>query len=261
MRVIVTRPEGEAQQWVHELQAHGWPAVSLPLIAIEPLADATALRQAVERLADYHAAMFVSRNAVDAFFKANRAVAGVPWTWGAIKTRAWAPGPATAAALLQEGVAPGLIDGPAPDAPQFDSESLWRQVAGQAPAGGRVLIVRGGDGTDTLGTGREWLAAQLAGQGVAVDTVVSYRRLRARWTPAQLRLASAAAQDGSAWLFSSSESIAHLAALLPGQAWTGSRAVATHPRIAQAAREVGFGVVCASRPSVEAVAAALESIR
>jgi uroporphyrinogen-III synthase len=37
--------------------------------------------------------------------------------------------------------------------------------------------------------------------------------------------------------------------------------VATHPRIAQAARDAGFGVVCESRPTEEAIVAALESIR
>ena len=44
-----------------------------------------------------------------------------------------------------------------------------------------------------------------------------------------------------------------------GASWDRARAIATHPRIAHAARRAGFGVVCESRPSVEAVVAALES--
>ncbi|MGE3348297.1 MAG: uroporphyrinogen-III synthase, partial [Ramlibacter sp.] len=38
-----------------------------------------------------------------------------------------------------------------------------------------------------------------------------------------------------------------------------ARAVATHPRIAQAAREAGFGVVCESRPALADVVASIES--
>jgi hypothetical protein len=35
------------------------------------------------------------------------------------------------------------IDGPSPDAAQFESEALWQNVHGQVRAGDRVLIVRG----------------------------------------------------------------------------------------------------------------------
>ncbi|MGJ7583631.1 uroporphyrinogen-III synthase, partial [Variovorax sp. RHLX14] len=38
--VIVTRPAREAAQWVSDLRAAGLDAVALPLIVIEPVADA-----------------------------------------------------------------------------------------------------------------------------------------------------------------------------------------------------------------------------
>ena len=36
MRIIVTRPEREALAWAEQLQARGFDAVALPLIAIGP---------------------------------------------------------------------------------------------------------------------------------------------------------------------------------------------------------------------------------
>lgn len=67
MRVVVTRPLPEAQRWVKDLRAGGVDAVSLPLIAIDPFADAAALGLAWQRLPAYAAVMFVSANAVRSF--------------------------------------------------------------------------------------------------------------------------------------------------------------------------------------------------
>ncbi len=61
-------------------------------------------------------------------------------------------------------------------------------------------------------------------------------------------------------MFSSSESIAQLEALAPGAEWREATALATHPRIAQRAREAGFGRVLECRPSLDAVVACLQSI-
>ena len=65
--------------------------------------------------------------------------------------------------------------------------------------------------------------------------------------------------DGSLWLLSSSQALEHLCAALPGQDWRQARALATHPRIAQAARNAGFGEVRECRPALADVAASIES--
>ena len=72
--------------------------------------------------------------------------------------------------------------------------------------------------------------------------------------------ATQAATDGSVWLFSSSEAIGNLVAACPGQDWGRAKAVVTHARIAQAAREAGFPVVCESRPTLAALMASIESL-
>ena len=70
-----------------------------------------------------------------------------------------------------------------------------------------------------------------------------------------------AMKAGSVWLFSSSEALAALRALQPLAQWGAATALATHPRIAQAARDIGFGHVIESRPSLADVLRALESER
>lgn len=254
MRVFVTRPEHEAHGWVDGLTQRGFEAVSIPLIAIGSVADGGPLRDAWNGLAACRAAMFVSGNAVRHFFAA--APGPASWPPG---TRAWATGAGTLGALLAAGVPRACIDAPAADAAQFDSETLWTQVRQQVRPGDRVLIVRGGDASGAA-AGRDWLARQLAASGAAVATVASYRRGPPVLDAGQ-RAAALAGATAGAWLFSSSEAIGHLLGLFPAQSWQAARAVATHPRIAQAARDAGFGVVCESRPSLDDVTAVLESFR
>ena len=255
MRVIVTRPESEARGWTRDLRERGFDAVTLPLMLIAPPPDPAGVAAAWARLAGCRAAMFVSGNAVRHFFAQRPDRAAWP-----VATRAWATGTGTRSALIQAGVDPAWVDSPPAGAVQFDSETLWREVAAQVLAGDRVLIVRGGDaGSD--GVGRDWLAGQLIAAGAQVETVLAYVRACPEWGHEQLALARQAANAGCVWLFSSSQAIANLRGLLPGQDWAGCRALATHPRIALAARQAGFGVVCESRPSLDAVTSALESFR
>jgi uroporphyrinogen-III synthase len=256
MRVVVTRPVREAQRWALELRRHGIDAVELPLIEIGPAGDDGAVRAAWGRLATYDAVMFVSGNAADRFFRL-RPDLQARWPDA---VRAWAPGPGTVDALLAAGVPQSAIDQPSGDAGQYDSEALWDQVADQLHAGQRVLVVRGGN-LAGQGSGRDWLGGQLQARGVAVDHVIAYSRQPPAWSGVECARARECASDGAVWLFSSSEAIAHLLALLPQQRWGPARAVATHPRIRQTALDAGFGTVQLSRPALADVVASIESMR
>ena len=255
MRVIVTRPESESRRWAHQLRGRGFDALELPLIAILPAPRAVDLDRAWGGLGGVAAVMFVSGTAVRHFFAQRPAQAAWPRA-----TRAWAPGTGTRQALLDAGLEAASIDAPPPQAAQFDSETLWQEVAGQVRPGQRVLIVRGAQ-AGRAGGGRDWLAEHLLAAGAQVTSVTAYLRAAPRFSAQQLAQARQGADSNCVWLFSSSQAIAHLQGLLPGQDWSQARAVATHPRIAHAAREAGFGVVCESRPTEDAVAAALKSFR
>lgn len=259
-RALITRPEPEASQWVQALQARGIAASALPLICIADTPDPQALAQARKGLSDYDALMVVSGSAARHFFESNEALALIQQALPAIKTRVWAPGPGTAAMLQALGVPVRRIDQPSADAGQFDSESLWRSVGASVRPGTRVLIVRGGEaGSGQTGSGRDWLSSQIRAAGGSVDFVVAYTRAAPPWSAAQRALAQAAATDGTLWVLSSAQALGHLCAALPDQSWAGARALATHPRIAQAALAAGFGQVSECRPALADVAASIES--
>ena len=283
MKVIVTRPLLEAQAWVKQLRALHIDAVALPLIHIGAAADTEHVKRAWEGLHQYSAVMFVSSNAVRYFYPSNIHLSGELIAYTAIKNiaypdklvphpRMWATGPGTRDALLAQSVPGDLIDSPASDAAQFDSETLWSTVKHQVKPGDKVLIVRGSspNNVDAKGVamnGRPWLADQLAAAGVQVDVVVSYQRSAPVFNVAELALMAQAATDQSVWLLSSSEAVANLrtiSGLASDLNWSHARAIATHPRIAQAARVAGFGVVYESRPLLAdvaiCVAASIESM-
>ena len=289
IRAIVTRPAPEAEAWVKALEKDGVEALALPLIDIRPTCDPAALAAAWAGIGGFEAVMFVSAPAVAHFFAARPALPepggepAVPW-------RAWATGPGTAAALGRAGVPKDAIDLPDAASAQWDSEALWQRVRGQfddarparlqdpAPAARaarrRVLIVRGADAHGRA-AGRDWLAQQLQACGVDVEFAQSYERHPPLWTAASRAFALASvpavAPDAqppgvrpvtpAVWVFSSSEAIANLLSLMPGQSWARACAVATHPRIAQSATNAGFGVVCLSRPGLDAVQASIKSLR
>ena len=271
MRVVITRPAGDAPAWRDAMQTAGHEAVVLPLIEVGPAQQAQPTLEAWMHWSQWQAVMFVSAQAVRYFFERQplhmRADAGdaAGATWSNAP-RCWATGPGTHKALLQAGVPEACIDSPPADAVQFDSEALWARVAPQVMANQPVLIVRGRD-VSTLahdaplsGTGRDWLAQQLQAVGVAAQFVVAYERRQPSWSAEQLAQAEQAATDGSVWCFSSSQAIMHLAQLLPNHDWSHVRCIATHGRIAKAAQAVGFGEIHASRPHVADVLGSLECL-
>lgn len=244
MRVLVTRPAEQAAEWVHALRELGVDAVALPLIAIAPLADRAAVAQAWSGLGAVRLAMFVSANAVAHFFAARPEAAA--WPAG---TLAGATGPGTVRALRAAGVPASQIVAPADDAPRFDSEALWQLVQALPWTGAQVLIVRGEDG-------RDWLAEQLHAAGARVTYLAAYRRVVPELdAPARSLLDVARASPREhLFAFSSSEAVANLRQWLPGADWRDFHAVATHPRIAAAAREAGFGRVDVVAPVPRAFA-------
>lgn len=248
MRLVVTRPQPQADAWVRRLATAGLSASAVPLLHTEACGDVTS-PEAQRRIAQAVGLVFVSPAAVAHFFEQAEAAAWPSDRWAA------APGPGTADRLLAAGVPAPCIVQPAADAPQFDSEALWQQLQRRLRPGAQVVIVRG-DG------GRNWLADTLRAAGADVDFVQAYRRTAPRLQPPeQAALRAALAQPAQhLWLFSSAEAIGHLETLAPGADWRPSMALATHPRIEARARALGFGQVFFSRPSFDAVVLAARAL-
>ena len=255
--VVITRPQPQAQSWANAVAAQGLSVVTLPLIEIRPGRWAQSLATWRERLGDFHAVMFVSPAAVTHFLSGEAGEGAGHW-------RAWATGPATAKALRGVGVPAARIVSPSPDTLQWDSEALWTMVhpallASKAEQGGRplrVLIVRGSNAQGQM-AGRDWLAEQLMAMGVQVDFAVAYER---HVPDVRSVLTNQPGLKTGIWVFSSSEAIANLRSIDPDCRWQQATAVVTHPRIAQAAHDAGFGVVCQSLPGLDQVLASIKSV-
>ena len=269
LRAIVTRPGQEADAWAAQIKRNGIEAVALPMIEIVAVPDRSQLAQAWKDLGAYDALMFVSSNAASHFFAARPTEIASPWVSGNNAPRAWVTGPGSRAALLAQGVPAKHIDMPAPTAQSLDSEALWLQVEAQIGAGTRILIVRGDKASEAAdapapgspsGQGRDWLAVQLQGRGAQVDYVVAYARRPPQWTADQRALVMQSLQGQDVWVWSSAEALGNLLSAFPGQTWAGAKAVATHTRIAQAARLAGFGKVALAKPGLAALCASIESL-
>ena len=241
---LITRPQPQATQWVGKLAALGLHAVALPLLEIAPAPEPDAVRAAAAHWAAGDLVMFVSPNAAAQCM----ACLGPAWRWPA-GLQAAATGPGTVAVLTAAGVPTEWIVAPDADAAQFDSEHLWLKLQEQSWPGRRAWVVRG-DG------GRDWLAQALQAAGAEVQFIQAYSRGRPQWSLAQqAMLAQAVAKpEAHVWLLSSSEALDHLLSMAPGVAWARSVALASHPRIAQRARDLGFGRVDEIQPTPEAVA-------
>ena len=251
--LLVVRPRAQAQAWVRELAALGVAARALPLIEILPAPEPARVAAAFAACVACAAApvlMFVSANAVHGFFDAVAATGGAH-AWPA-QAHAAATGPGTVAALRERGVPAGCIVAPPADAAQFDSEALWSVIAAWPWAARPAWIVRGNGG-------RDWLARQMRDAGAEVRVIQSYGRATPVLAADERALLDAACAEPArwAWMFSSSEAVDNLRTLAPGADWSAARALASHPRIAEAVRAAGFGAVTLVAPTPAAVAEAL----
>jgi len=249
--VVVTRPQPQADEWVSQLRALGLNAGPLPLLGIAAPADGDLVRAAWRQLAQHALVVFVSPSAVERFFALRPA--GSDWPPRAI---AAGTGPGTRRALLQAGVPEPAVLTPPETMGQFDSEALWVLLRERLSWPGHSALIVRGDG------GRDWLADALRRECARVHFVQAYRRTAPVLDPSGRALLSQALTDPArhCWLFSSREALGHLQSLVPDRCWRDDRALATHSRIVEAARELGFGHVQQVAPTPEAVAEVLRGI-
>jgi uroporphyrinogen-III synthase len=250
MRILVTRPESQAQELLAAIEEGGFEPLALPLLAIDAInssADQAAI-QAIKRcvldLDQYQHLIFASTNAVHcAFYWINRY-----WPQLPVDLNWYAIGDATARALAEYAVEADAAGG------SMNSETLLQQTKLQQLDHQRVVIFRG------VG-GRVYLAEQLRSRGATVDYCEVYRRRAVSYPAGKLRQLVAGGEQ-TVLTVTSVETLENLLQmakqdaialelcalplLVPGQ------------RVAQHAREAGFTqLIVAENAGVKAFMAAL----
>lgn len=244
--VVVTRPLAQCGPLAEAIRAIGGEPLVFPLLEILPADDPAPLAAAVEQLASYRVAIFISPNAVDHALPAILAAGG--WPAGLLPA---AVGQGTVKALAAHGVH-GCI---APTQ-RFDSEALLElpELAGERVTGQRIAIFRG-DG------GRELLGDTLRARGATVDPVTCYRRLGPS-TGAQPLLAAWQNRRLDALTVSSSEGLRYLWDLLPAggrEALAETPVFVPHARIAENAKFIGLQKIILTEPADQGILRALRA--
>jgi len=248
LRVVVTRPEGQAQELCSRLRALGAEPILFPTIAIAPPEAGGPLDQAIARLPDYDWVIFTSVNGVDHFWARLVEVSRSSGADGqdelSIRARVAAIGPATAEALRQRGAPVHLI--PA----EYRAEAILDEIGDVA--GQRILLPR-------ADIARPALADGLRAAGAQVDDVSAYRTVRGE-PPAAAFDALRAGVD--VVIFTSSSTVRHFVSLTQGLDFGSPLIACIGPVTAATAREVGLRVdVVAKEYTVDGLLEALKALR
>lgn len=163
-RVLITRPEGQAEGFAQKLKALGAEPVVLPAIELLPPEDWTPVDRALSALAEgsYDWVVFTSANGVRFALARLREVGLEMGIFG--RTKLAAIGPATAQALRREGLEVAFMP------QQFIAEAIAEGLDAQ---GQRVLLLR-------ADIARGELHELLRAQGAHVEEVAVYRTRPAR---------------------------------------------------------------------------------
>ncbi|MDN5842774.1 MAG: uroporphyrinogen-III synthase [Alcaligenaceae bacterium] len=236
--IVLTRPAGRNEAIAARLRDQGlrvavWPALALA-VCDAPVPD----------VSGHDLVVFVSRQAVDAYFSRTRQ----SWPDG---LHAATVGQASAQALRAY-LPDEWIIAPSGQSAQ-DSEALMARLDTLGRAWTRVLILRGA-------RGREWLAQALERRGAAVTRHALYDRTPVQWPCAQVQSLRSGA---CVVLLTSIEGLESIEQSLHGcgESWPDTASfVVIHPRIAQYLQSTLQAAGRADAPSVKICAPDEEAI-
>lgn len=221
---VITRPEQDGETLASWLNQHGAKTLSLPVLAIEPLAPALNATM----VAGTQAIIFVSANAVRhglAWIKSNLNLARL--------SGIYAIGPATVRALHAAGIMKVQYAESG-----LDSEALLALPVLQQVDGSSILLVKG----ESAEGGRQQLAQTLRARGAIVNELVCYTRRPLQTSAASRQTLQQALDSGNPVVFFalSVETLDSLMAnLQPVAGWQRALFLVPHARVAQAARDRG----------------------
>ena len=248
VRVLVTRPQNQAENLARLIESCGGEAIRFPVIEIAEPQDTQALLAVIDRLKNFAIAIFISPNAVNRAMNLILARGGLPQA-----TRVACVGRGSARELKHFGIENVIV-------PQdrFDSEALLGLPELQAMKGKRVVIFRG-DG------GRELLGDTLKTRGAEIEYAECYRRVRPttdmtpllrRWARGEIDIVSITSVDGLHSLFDMVGKA--------GQQWLiRTPIIVVSERMVEVCRELGFKTEprVATTASDEAILEAIQTWR
>jgi uroporphyrinogen III methyltransferase/synthase len=221
--VLVTRPESQTDRLADQLRALGAQVLVQPAIAIEPLANWSAVDAAINRLGEFDWLVFSSRNGVEHFFT-RLDVRGLDGR-ALANAKLAAIGPATAAALSEHHLRADL----APD--EYRAEALAEVLVPHARSGAKFLLLR-------ASRGREVLAESLAAAGGTVEQIVVYESRDVADVDSEVFAALRAGQID--WTTVTSSAIARSLVRLFGEDLRRTKLLAISPLTADVLRELSF---------------------
>ena len=145
LRVVVTRPEEQAEELARLLFELGAVAVSFPVLEVLPPADPCPLDSALRRLGDFDWVAFASANAVRFAFERYSDLGLDPDLWR--RPEVAAVGEATAAALRDRGVRVSVV----PE--KTDASGVVEALAERGIEGRSVLVLQARQGRPVLEEG------------------------------------------------------------------------------------------------------------
>jgi uroporphyrinogen-III synthase len=166
MKVLITRPRLQADDFAERLRSAGFEPIFFPVIEILPIESNGALDQALAKLSCYEWVVFTSVNGVKVVFNRVPASSLEGWQNGGIKVAAI--GPKTAEALKARGVMPDFV----PE--EFVAEAI---LPGLGDLSGKwVLLLR-------AEIAREALPEAIAEVGGIAHEIAVYKTLPAQPDP------------------------------------------------------------------------------
>jgi len=160
-RLVITRAPEQAREMVNVLEALGAEVLLLPMVEFTPPEDSRGLDDALHKLPDFDAILFLSRNAVRYVFKRCRELGMKCEASQSAKCMIAAVGPGTAQALAIEGSRVDFV------AKGQTGEALVREL-GDRVAGKKVLLPRSDRGDARL-------SKALDDAGAHLTEVIAYR--------------------------------------------------------------------------------------
>ena len=271
-KIIVTRPRDQLNQAIKSIQEAlidneiDLEVLGLPLLEIVSDINESLAKELYQGLLEAQWLSFVSPNA---FLTADQLLKTFHYDWPTHLKLALIGG-GSEKIILESRFKPSLIIKPANEE-QWDSEGLWLQLFAQEKNwdGKKVLIVRGD-------TGRDWLVSRLESEKAEVQLISIYKRKNLdqndeywqnflkKWES----LPKSRVVNESKpliWVMSSSLACQYLSQTLitlglKEVILSQSIALATHEKIAQKAKEIGFSKVLNILPGQESISLNIKNL-